>query len=896
MLFKLLSLKIGKSIKNNVNKYSFLLIFIFTVIYILYFRSLFFLGYLDFADLGTFPMFPNAALNGYLYSWQNKGYGNSGSVLPYAVFIYVMELIFNGGSIAEKIWILSLLPVAFVSVFFIAYKKLNFSILTSIIFSIFYVFNPITAGLFYMGSLNDTMTMYISEPLLIALIINIFSSKKLSISIEWTLIFVLVYYYVFSWCPEIIMWIFPLFLLFLIVEIMRYRNNKKNVGILVSLFVITLLLSLLITGVFSVFMEILSGHGNETFAIVAGSTNIQDLLIDLSSNFYGQLSFLYAYIIIFIIIIYSIISLKIRKYFEMLNFDIFVSVILFSIVIIFIWSTFRFSIKPLNVLFVEYIPDVAAYEPFMGITLLFSLLYFDGMILIKTLSGITDKMREEKNFIRNTIKIINRKNLKIFIIIFLIVILLFGNVGYWRQNTPSIASQLVNQDLLTEKYAVPDSYVNLSLWLQFHVSNSGARYIVLPYGGLTNEAIGSLSWNTTVTIPNQLWYLIENEINWSFLDKDNAEALAYLGIKYLVINKGPYLSGDGNSTFIGPPRDVPAGFPWQLSWLPEGSWQGWYKILKSNIYLSEVYNNSQWIIFENTQFKGLIHTYEVPGNFNISSIISINENGTILYPSFTKININNFSIPSGPFGYSWSIEKLNNQTIYVGGILPSNLSYTNIWEELNLKKSTFYELNYANYGVNMNRSEIDIRFYSGPNMSGRILYTISSPPLFGEGSNKNMNWIFQTPAEFNSVALFLTYQKNNSASYYKSIYKVNYLQPLISIAPDIGNGSFLNPTKFLGKLNLNKNDHILLVFAETYNPGWKLITSNGTYDSIPFNYLSMKFNSFIINGNLSNVSIEYIPQKSYLYQLFTNWIEIGSVFILAVFVYLYNKRGRKYER
>ena len=99
----------------------------------------------------------------------------------------------------------------------------------------------------------------------------------------------------------------------------------------------------------------------------------------------------------------------------------------------------------------------------------------------------------------------------------------------------------------------------------------------------------------------------------SFRNANNNRTLQYfshelslLGIEYVVINKGPYVPGDPISSFIGKARVYPAGFPWDLSYLPSGSWQNWSKVFRNDSYLKPVMNQSNWIVLQNSLYSGCL--------------------------------------------------------------------------------------------------------------------------------------------------------------------------------------------------------------------------------------------------------------------------------------------------
>jgi|GEM_PF-4858368 len=882
-----------------------LFILLYSATLTLYFRVFFSIGNLDFADLGVFPLYPGQILTQYLYSWQLGSYGSQGVILPYSLVIYTLERIFITAGLAEKVWLLSLLPISSLSIFYLSYRKFHVDFPYSFLFAFLYAFNPVTAGLFYMGSINDTMTMYVFEPILVTAVFSIFSSKSYIEAGKWSILFVLIFYYVYSWSPQIIMWILPFLIIAMIMQIIINKKNMLHVKIaLIGLF-IPIILILLIAGNLQTFILILQGHGSATFATAAGSTSISDLRVDLSDNFIGQLSYKYA-IFCFILSGVSIFSfLMLRRLLSEGKKILFVSSMVMILMILSIWTVFRFSILVLENALVSYVPEIAAYEPFMGITLLFSLFFLQMIILFSSFSNRTKSPSSTMNFPIKFKFIHNRKViLKIIMLVFVIVILLTSSIGYWRQDVPSEASQLLNPDAALGRFSVPNEYIDIAEWLNNHLYNTGGRYLLLPYVGLSSEAISDfIPEISSVTLPDSLWNELLTAGNNSLLFRDFSQGLSMLGVQYIVVNKGPYVPGDSNYSYLGPARIYPAGFPWQIQYLPAGSWQNWSLILRHDPYLKIVVNQQNWMVFQNSLFSGLFHVYILPNNFSMSDLNSVSGNGSILYSTNESLVPLNFTIPpqNNTFHYNWSKQYTRTGYIYTGGPLPNNMSYSNIWEQITMKNDTYYQLNYSVSGVNMSNAQIFIRFYSGPNMSGDVVSTISSPSVAGNVSNLAINFVFKTPVAFNSSAIFLTYMSNPKAAFYSYSFQINYLKYEIQVypvsKPFIINYHYINPTELIVDVHSPGNMTTMILYSATYNPSWVMTSGLSVYRSHAITlFSSLIFNSYLVKGNISHLWLNFTTQKAYSSQLIYELSLLAAISIILVLLSAVDFRRNKNER
>ncbi len=890
-----------KRIKNHKYIISTLLL-TYIISFIFYFKALFTTGSLDFPDLGVFSIFPSQSLTGYIFDWQLGGYGSQGSVLPYSLILYSLEAIFHNPGITEKIWLLSLLPIGSLFIYYISNIKLKIGYFYSFVFAYLYAFNPITAGLFYRGSVNDTLTMYIFEPILVILVLLLLSSFNYSDVLKWVTIFILLYFYVSSWSGEIVMWILPIFFVAFIFKIIYSYKHFRNIQpALIGAFLVIFGI-LLTTGEFEIILTVFTGRGSQTFSVAAGTSNITDLIIDFHDNVYGQLSYIYAVLSTFLVGVSIYLFAKLKSYFSNEEKSLYLSMLTIIILIIFVWTSFRFSIKFFETVIASYVPELAAYEPFMGITLIFSLFFMQMLFLWKAFNNYLDNnhpsvFKSVRNFIRS-----KSRYIRFFLIILVIIILMTSSVGYGREHdVPNATTQLLNSDSSFNLYKVPFYETNLSSYLSSHLQSSEGRYLLLPYSGLSSEAVEKFIPEIgCAKLTPSLWSDILNANNDSSSYLKFSQELAVLGIEYVVINKGPYVSGSGNGSTTGQARFYAAGFPWDLSYLPAGNWTNWFSILGKDPYLDSMSNTSNYIIFKNPYFTGIFHEYILPKNFSINSIVSTSSNGSLLYPDLATLKSPTFNIPHGPFSENWSIINTLHGICYVGSTLPSNMTYSNIYSKIDLIPCTNYVLNYSIAGKNMADSSIYIRFYSGENCTGKVVNTYSSPEVTGNNTFHLVNYTFQTPEIFKSASIFLTYHDNNHVTNYSSYFYINYLVHLKTTFPLPISSSeyhFVNPTKTTINVNVPSNHSILLLYSSTFDTGWNIYSKNTNIKSTEFVISqSIIFNSFYITKSISNATLEFEPQKTHSMEILIEWsILISTGVLLAALLILPNLKRKRHD-
>ena len=457
-------------------------------------------------------------------------------------------------------------------------------------------------------------------------------------------------------------------------------------------------------------------------------------------------------------------------------------------------------------------------------------------------------------------------------------------------------------------YQVPQNLISLSKWLEGNTNiQSGYRYLFLPSAMATLGSFESLfSQNAPVEITpsiyNSFFYQFMNTYNTTIL----ARYFSIIGVEYVVIYKGPYMGDDSSVSYSGSARLNPAGFQYSLTYLPIGSWQSWYSIFENKNSFSLLTNTSSFAVFVNSLYRGIVYSLPIAKNYTISwpnyyKNYTPTLNYTIFNGNFYE-NLSNEMPLTGPwYGFNnipdenFSIRALNNNTEYVQAST-SKAGYGNIYIPLNLKPDSLYLLSYEISGVNMSNSNIYIRFYSGENGSGSMLYTFDSPPVNGNVSGIRVNWYFKTPSNFSSVFLFPTVLKFKSGNLSSitnfTLYPIRaYIEE--KIVPV--NYIFENPTQIFINQKINNNSYLL--FVSNFNNGW-ILRHNGTIsNSSEFDMGFLKVNSFKINNATGfGSSIYFSDQAAYSVNLVIKMGIFTAISVLSIAGYLIRKvkKGERY--
>ena len=548
----------------------------YSVLFFLFFHGFMNSSNLDFADLGSFSYFPISSLDGVRFDWYLTNLGGQGHVLYYQIVISFVTLLLNNAAIALKVWMLSLIAIASLNSYCLFKYLLKEKKEVAYLLAIIYTFNPITAGLFFFGSINDTYTVYAFMPLLILLSLKISQDSIKSDLLLHSIGLGLVWTYVFYWNPEIVV-DFGLFYFFYVLFSIITNFRKSSIKPYLISFSIVLTLFLFLTGSYTTIFSIIVQGPVQAFATSsAGASTYSEIFLDLSSNFHGQLPFYYWYCMLPIFIGISIFSFYFRYLIPSRLQSAILGIQFMSLLILLIWFLFNFNITILVIPIARFLPELGALEPFFGIGLFFCAETI-GLSILLSLNFKNAKVRLPA-FIRSNPRNKYLLNTMLFL---LIIFLLISSIGYWRQNnTPSQIDYVGASSQINVNYTIPNYIESLALWMHKNTNlNSEYRIFVVPQGGLTNEAIlNYMPWTSEPTLTNS-YSLGMTELVGNHNFTNLAKALGLSGVEYFIVIKGTHVISDQSNQFQGPIGFTKEGFPWQQSNSPHGSWENWTRML-----------------------------------------------------------------------------------------------------------------------------------------------------------------------------------------------------------------------------------------------------------------------------------------------------------------------------
>lgn len=835
-----------------------------------------------FPDLGAFPIYPKYSMDGYLFTWNPTGFGeNAHTLVSYFLVAYMAEFFHHPG-IAAKLWMFSLLPLGSISVFFLARSFGSKGVFVPGAMSFAYSFNPITSGLIYFGSVNDTLTMYSFLPLLILLCISVHGdSIKRDALLSTTLAMVAAY--VFYWDPAILIWFCPFFFVYFCGIVIMGGKAISRQKVLTAI-VITISLFLVLTDSFSTLLTFLLGNGNTAFVYSSnGSTGVHDLLINFTANFKGQLSVLYWYLFAFLLISLVIFSKSLfPKRLTFRQISIHYAIVIESISILGVWLVFVSGATGYTYVIARYIPVLAAYEPFLGGTLLFSLLFFDFLFFlsvfqIRLLPSFLSMKWKSNGFPSS--KMAQRVLSIVFVVLMLIL-----SVNFWQSPTPSAVDMIHSSNYIQSKYSVPNDLVSLADWLHLHSpQEEGSRALFVPQGMYTESALSSyVPWLSFPNLSTSFWPALYRLSSFN-LTEGFASSLAISGVSIIIVYNGTFVNADRGPSLTGPVRFGQAGFPWQLSYVPEGSWQNWTALLGNSSYFETIAKLNYATVFRNILYNGTLYCYPV-GNGSALSTAFYSSTSTDLYfaNSSNMLTTSWLGIGTYPWKYNWTQTTSNGSEELKGGSLPVNMSYTNLWQKVSIHPRAYMDLKFSVYGTLVNEGGLYLRYYSGSNMTGIIVNTQGFGIFSGNTTRfVNRSFLFETPSNFSSAAVFVGYSRNNAQNNESFIEFANIsLRTVAAVTPIKLNYSFVNPTD--AYVQLNGIGTYLVVFAANFDPGWKFGNATSKLSSMKFYNGFFDQNAFVVENPKGEYSLHFSPQVSYAISLkvqLYEWITSSTLLI-----------------
>lgn len=899
------------SVAHNKNRSLFTAIAIILVILSIYFLllrtfySFLFINtpYNIFEIGGTLPGQPLIYLNNsFLSNWIiYSNYGSQGTGLLYSFFYFLILSAFRSISIAERAWFFIEFGMSSISSF-VLFRKFSKSTLLSFLFSLSFSFSPVVANMTISGAYMIYM-LYAFTPLLILLTLKIFDSSVI-LSIEYSIVFAILSALIFEFNPGYILWV-PVFLIvyFTLITIFITRNILRFISNIISLMVLFLIF-ILLTRTLSTVFSVFGGHTVSYFSSTAfGASSVNQILIDLETNFNGWLSFNYWYPAIFLeILIFSVAFIQFK--FKLLTAINLIAIICLGIqlgIILISWAIFHFYIISAMYFIARYFPFLGEYIPHFGYVIIVAYIIIQCSIII----GVSFSYKPYQ------IRLENRKifkesitKAKLIFISILIFATSFAIPINFHTNYPSDSSSFgmyTTSNAFLENNSVPNNVQVISNWFMKN-TNTGLGYRVLffPYSMSTdNVLLSDMKWTYSTNLTNQAYPFL-----YPFTH-NNTQALASImadsAVEYIVVYFGPFLGIDNSYFYQGSSRFYSSGYSWELSWEPAGSPSAWAKIFNNSAFFSIAGNAGNAIIYKNNLYRGSVLSYDlgnITNNYfqakNINTLYYNTVSMDLLIKTNSVYDLNDWITYNSPNNIS--ITRVNGTEALNASPIDDSVSYKSAYQYINLVPNEYYLLSYKMTGTNISGSWFIISFYqkNGTQVSSFDSNQEPATVWYGNGHVAAHNTaLFKTPSNYSyiKVTALVQYNQSNSNNNSFTLFSDINITDIISVKPEVVDYNFESPWNIIEKQKFV--GRYMIRFLTSYNPGWTLIIGNITCSSENFNSGFREENAFWIDLNytLTKGSLYFVPQNSYIVSMHF-WEFEWAFFIALIPAIDFSRRAR----
>lgn len=799
------------------------------------------------------------------------------SMSPWRFFRYVISSVTLSPFLSIRIWFAIELLVGFIGTYLLS-KEVGTGRYSGIL-AFSYVASPVTSGLFYSGALVAYF-LYIVEPLFIFTMLRYIKSKSFRTRVYWLLLALFVFMISYYIDAQMIMWAGLILIVFLSFFILTSHQKFKQTASFIIELVIFLLISLLLSGSFISFIALISGNSVSAYSVADfGANSANQVLTTIVNNFRGYLRLYYAYMALICVSIFGFFYLKYHKHFDKIRAALFLALLTQDSIIVLCWFIFYFNVLPISSFLANHFPLVGAYEPLPGFSLIYS-----NLIMLVILS-VSSKEEGRRKTPMKFVKFHHFRFKRITVVLVLFVVFLtFLPINYNNVDNPSIIDTFSKTSGYISTNEIPNGLFLISDWFYTHTNlDESYKIMTFPYSpSVAYSFQNSMPWTYVANISNQGEWTAKGAITTSNDSLLLSNLLASNGVKYLIVYKGNAIDAHYVSAYTGPIRFIGAGYHWQKSYWPAGSWQNWSRYLSSsNTYFKEVANLSIGEIFQNKLYKGVVSQLSLENQSNKDLNLTVtNSEARMLFKGVLlntehSLEINNYSNLKSS-GFSDSISNLTS-TVY-SGVMNVSMRQLNSANLSNLSFNSYYKLSYYIKGLNMTSSFIFLNFY---NQSGKLVYQ------FDSNWDGNVVWrgnssffvhsiaYFKTPVSFSHARLSIRVINNalNRTSY---TYVSNItLTRMMDLVPQQIHYSFEKPYFVSG--NITSNEPSIIVLSISFNPGWILSAGNRTYQPTPITTGQYRENAYLIPSYVRNFTITYAPQNAYSHTLkmtFALWITL----------------------
>ena len=554
---------------------------------------------LNYGDLGPFYLHSTDAFVSYLSAWSPQNLGYEGSSIPGLFFSGLLtKALFDEGGLAQKVFWLSLLPVACLS----AYRLLSVLVRDSrsrILGSFLYVVNPMSSELFLSGS--AFLLVYSLLPLAIYLFRAIINSPHRSRPL---LLLSLTLGFVFSYNVQAPIILAP-FLVVMIVRASLSRHHSFSMKRLAaSLTVLGSTSFLLVFPVYSAYFGGLLAYyqGSSQLRYFASPVSIDSVVLGIRADFAHEWNIQNLIVFSAVAVLQWALYLRFRKKGTQAAI---IELLVVATAMLVYWGLG--SIGILDGLFRTF-PVMASLETVKITMMIVSAEALATPLLIDSMLGRPIVINPSNGRERNPS--FSGRNIKwVLTTALLIGLALSYNVNPYRHPIDMLNGQLFQGGQVSGVFEQAKALID-----QYNTPENPFRVFWLPL----DPAIASIVTAYFVNTPAMV--VVDNDnlrVEFDqFVQGRIPNIGAYLGeasVRFVVLDLEAS-TGGGIWRHTGTPSLRPWGPPWRVAYYPSGDPVIFAQLLQMQSDLKLIVANSRFMIFENLHFLPMIFGRLVSGS------------------------------------------------------------------------------------------------------------------------------------------------------------------------------------------------------------------------------------------------------------------------------------------
>jgi len=606
-----MKLQVIGRVEFSAAKRKFTLALLTFALFLFAFRQFFGTGMLAYGDEPPFPQTAQQAFDVFFSSWHPMSLGITAQY-PLNSFLVGLTILVTGGNavLAQKVWFFFPMPLSFLSMYFFS-RRFTESTFGRWLSSFVYSVNPVTIGTPYIGGAVGTLFLYAFLPLLLGILISLFTSSQHSPRnfLAFTLLFTL------SGGLLTAVYILPFFLALLIFVLAQRKIKLALTRLALLAGSIALFVGLTLPGNYA---------GLPVFArYLPSSLNSSSPPIPIS-DLVGGISYTYSQQTILNLLNFGVTALPFPGYFSGTSWwtalGFLYPMLAFS-ALFFIRKSSNaifiagFSAYSLAVLFFIWVTKLG---PGIGVFATFPFLFtfsnpsgLDLMIMVgyaPLIAIALDRiLRQLHPWTLSITNVHKARRVTTISTVFALLLLLLAGSYVWPFFTGNMGFGSIGVPV--DKLSIPAVYYQASDWLNLHIAdNDPSRTLWVP---LDYQAQLDLRWldSSAVTFPlgigQYLTLPITRYVGFAFTalannDTSNVGALlAPLNVKYIILNLASSQTGTPSATGF-----LNYGEPFLF-----GSPLLYQNILNSQKDLRLIENESSFLVYLNMDYQHRVQPF-----------------------------------------------------------------------------------------------------------------------------------------------------------------------------------------------------------------------------------------------------------------------------------------------